>query len=508
MSENIQPDAQSEPQDTQAAAEATPTPETLVEQPTASAPAPQTTTEPTAAPAAKPTAVSKPGGKPRPRPSAVRPAVTPAAVPVAPKEDATALAAARAFGRVDDEGNVFVTEGETERLVGQFPDATNDEALNLYVRRFLDLDAKVSLFETRLGTADLAIKEIDSTLNKLRQETAEPAAVGDLVGLRSRVEELETKAKARRSELEAQRVAAKQEAQTVRTAIVEAAEKLAGTEPHKIQWRPAGEELRNLLESWKTAQRQGPRLDKNVEDDLWKRFSHARTTFDRERRHFFAELEKQNAQAKAAKNELVQRAVALSTSTDWGATASAYRDLMTEWKAAGRASRKDDDALWAKFRGAQDAFFQARDAANAELDTQYAANLEVKEALLIEAEALLPVKDINAAKSALRTIQERWEEAGKVPRADLSRVEARLRAVETGIRDAEQAKWDRTNPETRARAEGAAAQLEQAIAGLEADLAKAKEAGNDRKVKELTASLEARQAWLEQVEKAAAEARG
>lgn len=510
MSENIQPDAQSQPQDTQDAAEATPTPEPAAEPTVASNSAPEPAVVPAPAPP-KPTGISPAkmaGNKPRPRPTAVRPAVTPAAVPVAPKEDTAAITAASAFGRVDAEGTVFVTDGDTERSVGQFPGSTGEEALNLYVRRFLDLEAKVSLFETRLGTADLAIKEIDSTLAKLRQETAEPAAVGDLASLRSRVGELEAVAKARRAELEAERTAAKQEAFVARTAIVEAAEKLAATEPLKIQWRPAGEELRQLLENWKTSQRVGPRLDKNVEDDLWKRFSHARTTFDRERRHFFAELEKQNASAKSVKTALVERAQALSLSTDWGATASAYRDLMTEWKAAGRASRKDDDALWAKFRGAQDAFFEARDSANAQLDAEYGTNLEVKEALLAEAEALIPAKDMNAAKAALRDLQDRWEEAGRVPRADLARVEARMRAVENTIRDAEQAKWERTNPETQARAEGAAAQLEEAISGLEADLAKAQAAGNDRKVKELTASLEARKSWLEQVEKAAVEARG
>lgn len=511
MSEIIQPDAQSQPQDSQAA-EAVPTP-SLVTEPTVasnSAPEPAASVA-TPKPVAKPSGISPTalvGSKPRPRPAGAAPIATPAAVPVAPKEDMAAITAASAFGRVDEEGNVFVKDGETERPVGQFPDATADEAMSLYVRRYLDLDAKVTLFETRLGTADLAIKEIDSTLAKLRQETAEPAAVGDLVTLRERVQALEAQAKVRRAELEAVRVAAKQEALVARTAIVEAAEKLAAAEPQKIQWRPAGEELRSLLENWKESQRQGPRLDKNVEDELWKRFSHARTTFDRERRHFFAELEKQNASAKALKSALVERAQALSTSTDWGATASAYRDLMTEWKSAGRASRKDDDALWAKFRGAQDDFFNARDAANAVTDAEYAENLVVKEALLSEAEALVPVTDINAAKATLRSVQERWEEAGRVPRADLSKVEARLRAVENAIRDAEQAKWDRTNPETRARAEGAAAQLEQAIAGLEADLTKAQSAGNDRKVKELTSAIEARKAWLEQVEKAAAEARG
>lgn len=447
---------------------------------------------------------------PRPRPAAP---VTPAAVAeaparVAPPVDAAEAAQAAAFGRVDDDGSVFVTEAAGERLVGQFPGATAEEALALYVRRYLDLQAKVVLFETRLTARDLAIKEIDQTLARLTEELAEPAAVGDLDGLRARLDGLRSVAAERRAAAEAERAAAREAAVAARTQIVEQAEKIASTDPERIQWRPAGEQLRLLLEQWKDAQRSGPRIDRPTEESLWKRFSHARTTFDRERRHFFAELESRNQGAKQAKEALVQEAERLSTSTDWGHTAGAYRDLMTRWKAAGRASRADDDALWARFRAAQDAFFAARDAESAATDSEYQANLEVKEAILVEAERLVPVTDLAAAKAALRTLQDRWESAGKVPRGDVQRVEGRMRAVETAVRDAEQAVWRRSNPETRARAEGAAAQLESAIAALEEDLAKAQAKGDKRKVEEAQTALDARRAWLEQVQRAAQDARG
>ncbi|GAA2225662.1 hypothetical protein GCM10010413_20540 [Promicromonospora sukumoe] len=479
----------------------------------AAAPAPAPTP---AAP--KPSAIPSPAALARPRapkpgapsaPAAAQSAPATAPTPVVPAAaDAVAHAEAEKFGRVDDEGNVYVNDGDGERVVGQFPGVTTEEALALYVRRYLDLSAKVGLFEARLDSADLSVREIDQTLQKLGEETAEPAAVGDLAGLRTRVEALRGRAAERRAALEQARSAAKAEAVASRTSIVEAAEKIAATDPSKMQWRPAGEELRALLDRWKDAQRSGPRIDRPTEESLWKRFSHARTAFDRERRHFFADLEQRNSAAKSEKEKLVSEAEALSNSTDWGYTAGAYRDLMTRWKAAGRASRKDDDALWARFRAAQDRFFQARDAENAVIDAEYGENLKVKEVLLEEAEALLPVKDLNKAKAALRGLQERWEEAGKVPRGDIQRIEARLRAVETAVRDADQAQWKRTNPETRARAEGAAAQLESAIAGLEADLADAQAKGDKRKVSELEAAVAARRSWLEQVVKAAEDSRG
>lgn len=476
---------------------------------------------PTPAPAAqpapsKPAAIPSPAVLARPRPpkpgapSAAAAQAAPAAAPapVVPVADAAAHAEAEKFGRVDSEGNVYVRDSAGERIVGQFPGVTTEEALALYVRRYLDLAAKVGLFEARLDSADLSVREIDQTLQKLGEETAEPAAVGDLDALRARVETLRGRAAERRAALEEARSAAKAEAVAARTSIVESAEKIAATDPSKMQWRPAGEELRLLLDRWKEAQRSGPRIDRPTEESLWKRFSHARTAFDRERRHFFADLEQRNSSAKIEKEKLVSEAESLATSTDWGYTAGAYRDLMTRWKAAGRASRKDDDALWARFRAAQDRFFEARDAENAVIDAEYGENLKVKEELLLEAEALVPVKDLNKAKATLRNIQERWEEAGKVPRGDIQRVEGRLRAVETAIRDADQAQWKRSNPETRARAEGAAAQLQSAIEGLEADLAAAQAKGDKRKISELEAAVAARRSWLEQVVKAAEDSKG
>lgn len=493
----------------QAATDAPATDETTAEEPV-TAPAGDATT---ASPAPRPT--PRPVPRPVPRPTArpvgaPQPGAAPAAAPavVVPPQDAAEAALAATFGRVDEDGTVYVREESGERVVGQFPGAGPEEALALYVRRFLDLQAKVVLFEARLGAADLAVKEIDQTLTKLTDELAEPAAVGDLAGLRSRLDALRGVAAERRAAADAERAAARAAAVASRTAIVEQAEKIASTDPSRIQWRPAGEQLRVLLDQWKDAQRNGPRLDRPTEESLWKRFSHARTTFDRERRHFFAELESRNAGAKAAKEELVREAESLATSTDWGPTAGAYRDLMTRWKAAGRASRSDDDALWARFRSAQDAFFAARDAASAATDTEFRANLEVKEALLAEAERLVPVTDLRAAKVALRSIQDRWEAAGKVPRADVQRIEGRMRAVETAVRDAEQSDWRRSNPETRARAEGAAAQLEAAIAGLEADLVAAQAKGDQRRIREAQAALDARRSWLEQVQRAAQDARG
>ena len=424
------------------------------------------------------------------------PAVAPA-VPAEPAVDPQEAMDAAKWGRVDGEGRVYVQDGGTEREVGQFPDAPIAEAMAFYVRRYLDLKATIDLFATRLP--QLSVREIDTTLSSISESLTEPAAVGDLEGLRARFAALKAVAAERREAVAAERAAAKEQALKERTAIVERAEAIAEQDPARTQWKNSGTELRELLESWKSAQRRGPRLDRPTEDGLWKRFSHARTTFDRHRRQFFSELDAKQAQVRAAKEALIKRAEEMQTSTDWAGTSAKYRDLLAEWKKAGRASRKEDDALWARFRAAQQVFYDARRAKDEAVDAEFAENLKVKEALVAKAEALLPIKDIKAAKKALRPIQDAWEEAGRVPRGAVRRIEGRMRAVEDAIREAENAEWRRTDPETKARAEGLAGQLQDAIAGLEKDLAAAQAAGDAKKIAETEAALTARRAWLEQV---------
>jgi hypothetical protein len=256
--------------------------------------------------------------------------------------------------------------------------------------------------------------------------------------------------------------------------------------------------MRALLDEWKAL----PRLDKAADDTLWRRFSTARTTYTRRRKAHFAELNEKREGARAVKERLVKEAEALSASTDWGPTSGAYRELMRRWKEAGPAPKGIDDQLWQRFRTAQDTFFGARDAANAATEAEFVANAEKKEQLLVEAEALLPVTDLAAAKAAFRAIAERWDAAGKVPRDRMKELEGRIRKVEQAIRAVEDEAWRRSNPEARARAAATVAQLETLIADLETKRDKATAAGNDKKAAEHAAAIEARQSWLTEARKA------
>lgn len=452
-------------------------------------------------------AVPAPQGRPTPRPPKggrpplpKKPAGKPAVVPPAPPIDPHAAAEAAAWGRVDEEGNVYLRASgdEGERLVGQYAIGdSKDDALSMYVRRYLDLVAQTALLESRLEVVNP--QEILPGLKSLEEALVEPAVVGDVDALRKRTEVIRERLKVRQAEFEEERKIAKIQALAERTAIIERAEAIAAQDPEKTHWRDSRNELTGLLDSWKTAQKIGPRIDRPSEESLWKRFSRARTEFDRHRRQYFSQVEAKRVEVTAKKEALIKRAEEMSTSTDWGATSAAYRDLLEEWKAAGRITRKEDDKLWARFRAAQQVFFDARQADRDSMSTEQNANLQTKLELLKEAEAILPIKDIQAAKKKLHDIQDRWEQVGYVPRKDIGRTEGRLRDIESAVRSAEDEQWRKSDPAKAERASGFAAQLEEAIAKLEAELEDAKANGDENSIKRAQEALDARRAWLDQL---------
>lgn len=470
-----------------------------------------------AAPAAD-SAAPAPAPTPRPTPTAPSPAAlaghrppmaakpadgSPAAVPAQPGLHlATGPSNAASFGRVDEDGTVYVRTPDGEKPVGSYPGATSEEALAYFARKYDEMWAAAELLYQRVLQTNLSAKEGTEDLAKLREHIGEANVVGDLAELDAKVESIATAIEARR-QVEAQdRAVAKEAARVEREAIVAEAEQIAAQDPKKVQWKASGARIRELLDEWKKHQRASARLDRDVENAMWQRFSAARNSFDKARRVYFVELEQTQGSAKATKTQLVADAEALQTSTDWNSTASAYKRLMDQWRAAGRAGRPDDDRLWARFKAAQDAFFNAKDQVAAAEDEAFAANLVVKEELLKQAHALLPVKDLDKTKAALRDIQAKWDDAGKVPRADLARVEGALRKVEQAVRDAEDARWKKSNPEVNHRASAFAEQIERALEKENKALEKAKASGDTAKIKAAEESLASRRALLEMVHKA------
>ncbi|WP_110241331.1 DUF349 domain-containing protein [Nocardioides gilvus] len=404
------------------------------------------------------------------------------------------------WGHVAEDGTVFVKTATGERAVGSYPAGTAEEALAFFTERFKALEFEVQLLCTRVNANKVTPEEAAAAVKTVRQQVSTANAVGDLDSLVAKLDALGPVIALQREARKAERAERNAESKAAKEHIVTEAEKLS----QSSNWRDGANRLRDLLEAWKAL----PRLDKATDDALWRRFSSARTAYTRQRKaHFSEEHEKRDA-ARVIKERLTTEAESLADDTDWGRTSGRFRDLMRDWKAAGPAPRDVEDKLWKRFRGAQDTFFGNRDAANAALDAEFEGNAEVKEAILAEAEALLPVTDLDAAKTAFRALADRWDEAGKVPRDRIRDLEGRMRKVEQAIRGVEDDQWRRTDPEKSARADDMIGKLQSAIDEIRAELDEARNKGNEKKVKQLEENLESRQAFLDMARKAAQEFSG
>lgn len=397
------------------------------------------------------------------------------------------------WGRVDETGTVFVRTADGERAVGQYPDGSPQEALAYFERKFVELAGQVTLLEQRVKRATPS-SDVAKTVESLRATVSEANAVGDLASLAARLDALRGAVGELTEKQLAEAKAAVEAALLERAAIVGEVEALADQDFSKAQWKQVSASLDALFERWQRHQQDGPRLPKAEGNELWKRFRAARTTIETHRKAFFAELDSVHKDARARKQELVERAQALSSKGVEGIPA--YRTLLDEWKRAGRAGKKSDDALWARFKAAGDLLYSAKAELDALETVEFGANLEGKLALLEEAEPLLTATDRDSARQRLLSIQRRWDEIGKVPRDKVRTVEERMRKVEAAVKKLDEEHWQRNNPEKRARSEGLASQLEEAIVKLDQELAEAKASGDEKRISQAQEALDARKAWL------------
>lgn len=397
----------------------------------------------------------------------------------------------RRFGRVDADGTVWLISSAGERQIGSWQAGDPEAAFDHFGRRFDDLSTEVALLEKRLASGTGDARKIKATAMSLAEALPTASVLGDVDALAERLAAIREHAEAVAAENRARREEQRSAATARKEALVAEAENLAAS---STQWKAAGDRLRAILDEWKTI----TGLDRKTDDELWKRYAAARDAFSRRRGSHFAELDRERAGARQQKERLCRRAEELATSTDWAATSAAFRELLTEWKAAGRTARDVDDALWQRFKAAQDIFFTARNSAAAERDAGLQANAATKEMLLAEAEQLDPANR-DAARAALRSIMAKWDAIGKVPRERAAELERRLRAVEKKVRDADAAAdAARVDPEAQARA----AQFRSRAEQFERQAQKAQAAGRDKDAAEASASAAQWRQWAEAAERA------
>jgi hypothetical protein len=408
------------------------------------------------------------------------------------------------FGRVGEDGTVFVRTPIGEKAVGSYPGKSPEEALAYFVRKFEALASEVALLAARVRSGAMVPSDAGVAVNRLRHQITELNGVGDLAALAASLEQIPPLIEDNRGAYEAKKAAENASKELRRQEIIAAKEKIvqeAETLTMSESWKATGDRLKVLLDEWKTA----PRLEKKVDADLWKRFSASRNKFDKRRRTHFAALDAAQEKVSSAKHELVAEAEKLANSIDWVATARRFKTLMDLWKASGRGKKGEDAKLWSRFKTAQDQFFAAKNADLEKRDLLMTANLAKRVTLITEIESLLPITNFEHAQKTFRELARQWSRIGMTQRDKKAAFEARFSAVETQIKSAEESSRRKVDPVAKSRAAEVVRQLSQAVATYEKQAEKAKTLGNLKKVTEAEESAAARRAWLADAEKALAE---
>ena len=411
------------------------------------------------------------------------------------------------FGRVGEDGTVYVITPTGDRAVGSYPGKTSDEALAYFVKKFEMAASEVALLAARIRSGAMVPSDAQEAVNKLRTQISELNGVGDLVNLAQSLEKIpalitehEGAYQARKAAQNAEREVRKVEAAAIKEKIVVEAESLIDS----VAWKVTTARLKDLLDDWKKA----PRLDKKVDAALWKRFSSSRNKFDKRRRTHFSNLDSEQKIVASTKESIVKEAESLANSREWLNTAKKYKELMDKWKAAGRGKKSTDTALWNRFKTAQDTFFKAK---NADMDKRKGSmveNLAKREAMIVEFEALLPITDFKSAKEKFYDLMGKWQKIGMTDRKKRASFDSRIKKVEDEINELERNFARKSDPSAKAQANKVVQGLAEAIENYEKQAAKAEAAGQTAKAMVAREAAAARRGWLEEAQKGLTEFTG
>jgi hypothetical protein len=404
------------------------------------------------------------------------------------------------FGRVGEDGTVYVITPTGDRAVGSYPGKSPEEALAYFVKKFEMAASEVALLAARIRSGAMVPSDAHEAVNKLRTQITELNGVGDLANLAASLEKIpslisehEGAYQARKAAQTAEREARKAEAEAIKEKIVAEAESLVDS----VAWKITTTRLKELLDDWKKA----PRLDKKIDAALWKRFSSSRNKFDKRRRVHFSNLDSEQKKVAGIKEIIVKEAESLANSREWLNTAKRYKELMDQWKASGRGKKSTDTALWNRFKTAQDAFFKAKNADMDKRKTSMVENLAKREAMIVEFEALLPISDFKSAKNKFYDLMGKWQRIGMTDRKKLSTFDARIKKVDDEINELERNFQRKSDPSAKAQANKVVQGLAEAIENYEKQAAKAEAAGQTAKAMVAREAAAARRGWLEQAQK-------
>ena len=404
------------------------------------------------------------------------------------------------FGRVAEDGTVYVITPEGERAVGSYPGKTAEEALAYFVKKFEMVASEVALLAARIRSGAMVPSDAHEAVNKLKIQISSLNGVGDLAKLAQSIEQIPTLIDQHAGVYEAKKQAQAAEKAARKTEILAQKEKLVQEAEglvDSVNWKATTEKLKQLLEEWKKA----PRLDKKTDADLWKRFSSSRNKFDKRRRTHFAGLDTEHKKVAAAKELIVKEAESLINSKDWLKTAQKFKSLMDQWKASGRGKKSADTALWNRFKAAQDTFFAAKNADLEKRQGSMAENLAKRQAMISEFESLLPITDFKSARNKFRDLESKWRRIGMTDRKKLAALDARIEKVSEAISELERNHARKSDPTAIAQANKVVQGLSEAIENYEKQAAKAEAAGQTAKAMLAREAAAARRIWLAEAQK-------
>ena len=193
----------------------------------------------------------------------------------------------------------------------------------------------------------------------------------------------------------------------------------------------ASKELHELHDRWKEI---GPVVAEK-KDEIWERFKAASDAISQKRKDYYDRMQAELEQNLLAKKALCEKAEALlaecrGTAKDWNAGTDQVEELMKLWKSVGRAPRADNDAVWERFRGSLNTFFETKKEFYRKMRDEQADNFNQKVDLCAQAENIAQQRtDFKAATADLLKLQQQWKEIGPVPYRLSAKIWKRFRAA-------------------------------------------------------------------------------
>jgi hypothetical protein len=202
--------------------------------------------------------------------------------------------------------------------------------------------------------------------------------------------------------------------------IIEKANALVAkvSEDTNTKWNEATDQMLALQNDWKTT---GRTTEKDNEK-VWNEFRLICDSFFDKKKEFYAGLNEKFAENRKIKSELITKAQALQTSTDWQKTSNDLIKLQDAWKKHPSNGDKEEPKLFNRFRKACNAFFDARKAHYENVDASYENNLKAKEEILERFNAFALTEDVNANREQLKNFATEFTNAGMVPLKDKKRI--------------------------------------------------------------------------------------